>query len=99
MASKPKPRSVADFRASHDRDVIVPTKIRAALEAIQKIGPEHYEYEGDFIKLAGISQVDIGKYREQFQDFIVDAPTGHGKSQTKRAYFGSTKVAKKLRGE
>ena len=56
MASKITPRTIADFKGAHDPDVIVPRKIRAALEQIAKVGAEHYEYEGDLIKLAGISQ-------------------------------------------
>jgi hypothetical protein len=97
-AAKPKARSIADFRAAHDKDIIVPAKIQAALDALLKTGPEHYEYEADFVKLAGISQGEIAAYREQFVDHIVLAPPTHGKT-ARRAYFGSAKVAKKLRGE
>lgn len=98
MASKTTPRTLADFRDAHDRDVIVPKKMRAALETIAKVGPEHFEYEQDFIKLASISQGEITKYRGQFEAHIVETPAAHGKT-VKRVYFGNPKVAAKLRGE
>lgn len=95
MASKVK--TLADFKAAHDPNVIVPNKIRAALAAIEKIGPEHYEYEVDFLKLSGISTTQLAMFREQFAAYIVEAPASQGKS-TKRVYFGNAKVAAKLRG-
>ena len=98
MASNTTPRTIADFKGAHDPDVIVPRKIRAALEQIAKVGPEHYEYEGELIKLAGISQGQITKYRGQFDAHMVETPAAHGKS-VKRVYFGNPKVAAKLRGE
>jgi len=99
MASKSTPaRTIADFRDAHDRDVIVPKKMRAALEQIAKVGPEHYEYEVDFMKLASISTGEIAKYRGQFEAHIVETPAAHGKS-VKRVYFGNAKTAAKLRGE
>lgn len=98
MASKTAPRTIADFRDAHDRDVIVPKKMRAALEAIAKVGPEHFEYEQDFIKLASISQGECSKYRVQFEKHIVETPAAHQKT-IKRVYFGNVKVAAKLRGE
>lgn len=93
-----KPKTLADFKAAHDPDVIVPNKIRAALAAIEKIGPEHYEYEGDFLKLTGLSTTQLAKYRDQFAAHIIDTPATHGKSSAKRVYFGSAKAAAKLRG-
>lgn len=98
MAIKTVARTVTDFRNAHDRDVIVPRKIKAALETMAKIGPEHHEYEIDFMKLAGISSGEIAKYRAQFEAHIVEAPAAHGKS-VKRVYFGNAKTAAKLRGE
>lgn len=98
MSKKTPARTIADFKGAHDPDVIVPRKIRAALEEIAKVGPEHYEYEGDLIKLAGISQGQITKYRSQFEAHMVETPATHGKS-VKRVYFGNPKVAAKIRGE
>jgi hypothetical protein len=96
MASKPK--TLADFKAAHDQDVIVPNKIRAALAAIEKEGAEHWLYEGDFLKLSGISTTQIARYREQFSSHIVLAAGANGKQSNKRVYFGNAKVAAKLRG-
>lgn len=93
---KQKPRTIADFKASHDRETVVTTKVRAALEALAKVGPEHYEYEGDFIKLAKISQTDVTLVREKFKDHIVEAAAVHGKT-ARRVWVGNLKTAKALR--
>lgn len=92
-----KAKTLADFKAAHDPNVIVPSKIRAALAAIEKEGPEHWLYEVEFIKLAGVSTTQIAAFRDQFAAHIVEAPGSHGKIG-KRVYFGSVKVAAKLRG-
>lgn len=92
-----KAKTIADFRAAHDLNVIVPTKIRVALEQIAAEGPENWEYEADFIKRAGVSQAQIGQFREQFADHIVETPAVHGRSG-RRVWFGAAKVASKLRG-
>ncbi len=96
--SKVEPRTLATFRQAHDRNVIVPNKIRGALEQIRKVGPEHYEYEVDLIRMAGISQSDMGLFRDQFEDHIVLTSTTPGNRNPKRVYFGDPKVAAKVRG-
>ena len=96
--SKAEPRTLAMFRAAHDKNVIVPNKIRAVLEQIRKVGPEHHEYEADVIRMAGISQTDIGLFREQFEDHIVVTASTPGNRNPKRVYFGDPKVAAKVRG-
>ena len=92
-----KPRTLTDFRAAHDKNVIVPNKIKAALESLKKIGPEHHEYEAEFIKLSGVSQTDMGLFRDQFSEHIVETPAQHGRS-SKRVWFADPKVAAKVRG-
>ena len=92
-----KARTLEHFRAAHDKNVIVPNKIKAALEAVRKIGPEHFEYEADFIKLAGLSQTDMSTFRDQFSAYIVETPAQHGRA-SKRVWFGDAKVAAKVRG-
>lgn len=95
--SKAEPRTLATFRAAHDRNVIVPNKIRAAIEQIRKVGPEHYEYEADLIRMAGISQSDMGLFRDQFEAHIVETRSTPGSKNPKRVYFGDPKVAAKVR--
>jgi len=90
-----KSNTLASFRDSHDRNVIVPRKIKEALAKMAKEGPEHWLYELDFTKLAGISQADLGAHRGAFEDHLVTT-TGRN---PKRAWFHDPKVAKKLRGE
>lgn len=92
-----KAKTLADFKAAHDPNVIVPSKIRVALATIEKDGPENWVYELDFVKLAGISTTQLAAFRDQFAAHIVEAPATQGKS-TKRVYFGNAKVAAKLRG-
>lgn len=96
MSAKKQARTVTDFRAAHDPNVIVPSKIRKALEAILAEGPENWEYEGDLVKRAGISQTQISMFRDMFITHIVDAP-GSRSSTPRRVWFGSPKVATKVR--
>jgi hypothetical protein len=96
--SKAVARTLADFRSVHDRNVVVPNKIKAALAAMLKEGPEHYEYESDLMKRAQISQTDLGEFRDQFAEHIVIAPAVHGKT-ARRVWFASPKVAAKARGD
>jgi len=94
--AKPKPRTLDEFRSNHDRNVIVPAKINAALAKMREIGPEHYEYESDFIKFAGISQTDVSLHRDSFADHIVETTAVGGRSP-RRVWFGDKKVAAKVR--
>lgn len=86
-------KDLSAFRAAHDKNVIVPAKIKGALEEMLKEHPENWTYESDFIKRAQISQTDIGMFREQFTDHIVETS---GKV-SKRVWFASAKVAAKAR--
>ena len=91
-----KAKSLADFRAAHDPNVIIPAKIRAALDAMLKEGPEQWEYELEFMKRAGISQTQIGAFRPQFEQHIVTTGST-GRQNAKRVWFADPKVAKKVR--
>lgn len=90
-------KTLADFKAAHDRSVIVPNKIRVALAAMLKEGPEQYEYETDFIKRAAISQADMGEFRDQFVKYIVMTAAVHGRAG-RRVWFADPKVARLARG-
>lgn len=80
-------RSLQEFRAAHDKNFIVPGKIR---EALKSLG-DGWEYEAQFIRLAGISAVDMGNFREQFAEHIVVV------DRTKRVWAGTKATASKLR--
>ena len=97
-AKKPATRTLADFRAAHDPDVMIPAKIRAALETLEKEGPEEWRYEAEFISLAKVSQTQMGQYRDQFTAHIVEAPAIGGRAP-KRVWFATTKAARAARGE
>jgi|SRR6185437_6544756 len=101
MRSVTKPRTSADFRGSHDKDVVIPNKIRSALAAMAKEGPEHYLYEQEFLKLAGLSTTDLARYRGQFEAHIVVVTHENGKAygSPKNVWFHNLKLAKELRGE
>ena len=91
-----KAKTLADFRAAHDKNIIVPEKIRKALAAMLKEGAENYEYEAEFIRRAGVSQTDMGLFRAQFEDeHVVNVGT---ERSPKRVWFADPKVAKKARG-
>lgn len=96
--TKPIARTVADFRAAHDPNVIVPAKIRNAVEAMLKEGKEHWEYESDFVKRANISQTQLSQFRDQFSDHIVETPHTNGRGP-RRVWFADKRIAKSMRGE
>lgn len=91
--TKPKAgRSLEEFRSSHDKSFIVPNKIKAALATIDN----GWVYEGELVKLAGISPTDLGVYRSLFEEHIVMLKgTEHG---GKRAWAGTKAAAEKMRG-
>lgn len=104
--AKAKPVSstnnVASFRAAHNRGVVIPNKIRAALTKMaEDHGPEHWVYESDFIKLAGVSPTDLNGHRDVFSAHIVEAkPIGMGNARAaRRAWFATVKAAKAAQGE
>jgi hypothetical protein len=91
-------KTLADFRAAHDKDFIVPNRMKAAIKAL---GSDGWEYETEFMKLAGISTTDLSAYRDQFADFQAVATTtkmSGGGVRKKIIWCGSTGFAKKLGG-
>ena len=88
-AEKRTGKSLADFRAAHDKDYIVPRKIKAALTALGS----GWDYEVDFLRLAAVSTTDLAMYRDQFADYwvVVDR-------SGKRVWTGSKSVAEEMRG-
>lgn len=82
-------RSLDDFRSSHDKDFIVPRRIREALKAL---GPSNWEYEAQFARLAGVGLADLATYREQFEEHVVAV-----QREGKRAWAGSPALAVKMR--
>lgn len=93
IAAAPAPKragkGVEEFRAAHDKDFIVPQKIR---DGLKKLG-NGWEYEGDFVRLAMLSQTDMALYRDGFADFWFEV-SGHTK---RRVWCGSKELAEKLR--
>jgi hypothetical protein len=87
-ASKKLGRSLADFRSEHDKDYIVPKKIRDALDQLGN----SWEYESNFSRIAGVSLGDLGNYRDEFSDYIVVVSRAG-----KRAWAGRAELAKKMR--
>lgn len=89
MATPTKVKGILDFRAAHDKDFIVPQKIKVALVALGKDG---WEYEAQFYKAAGISTTDGARYRDEFKEQIVTIEAGK-----KRIYCGSPALAVKMK--
>ena len=88
---KPKPgsgKSLDEFRATHDRSFIVPSRIDDALKALG----DGWEYEMAFAKLAGVSLAELGSYREKYTDYVVVV-----RRDGKRAWTGSKATANKMR--
>jgi hypothetical protein len=103
--SKKTQRNLASFRAAHDKNVIIPNKIRAALAQMEaEEGSESYAYEANdpegrptFLKRAGISVTELAMFREQFADYIVELGN-NSRDRGKRVWFATTKAAKAARG-
>jgi hypothetical protein len=55
--------------------------------------PENWLYEGEFMKRAGISQTDLGMFRDQFAEHVIETSGRNAK----KVWFASTKVAAKVR--
>jgi hypothetical protein len=91
-------RTQAEFRALHDKGFIIPSRMRAGIKAL---GPDGWEYEAEFMKLADISTTDLGMYRDQFADYQAVATTtksSGGGVRKKIIWCGSVAFAKKLGG-
>lgn len=85
----PKPKKdLSSFRAAHDKSVIIPKRIRETFADMKRTG-DAYEYEGDFVKRAKLSQVEIGAFRDQFAAHLVQT-TG---KNSKRVWFHDPKTA------
>lgn len=89
-AKTPAKKTLADFASTHDKNVIVPTKIKAGLA---KLGKDGWDYEPEFIRLCGVSVTDFSRFREQFADFYVNVG---GSKSSKRAWAGTKETAAKM---
>ena len=83
-----KVKTLSDFRNTYDKATIVPAKVKAALKVL---GASGWEYEVAFVKLAGVSLMDLALFREEFAPYIVNL------KDNKRAWAGSTKTATTMR--
>lgn len=83
-------KSLEDFQALHDKNFIVPKKIR---EALVKLGAS-WCTEVEFLKLASISTTEGAMFREQFKDFYVEVD-----SSKKRVWAGTKAYANTLRAK
>lgn len=92
MASTPKApgKDINAFRASHDKNFIVPKKIEEGLKAL---GQDKWEYQEDFRKLCGVTVTDLALFRESFADYWLEIS---GKTK-KLIWCGSKGLATKLR--
>jgi hypothetical protein len=81
-------KSLAEFRAQYDKATIIPAKIRAGLK---KLG-NGWHYEADFLKIADVSAVDLGRFRDQFSEYFVVT-----KRDGRKAWAGNIAFANNLR--
>jgi hypothetical protein len=89
-----KGKTLGDLAALHDKKVLIPNRIRAALKILADSGDD-WIYEADFLQLTkpGLSPPDVAKYRDQFADFWAEMPATNGKSTMRRVWFASVKLA------
>lgn len=87
----PQPkRDLAAFRAAHDTNVIIPAKLRAALADLEaKDGPQSWEYEAEFLKRAKVANAQLGAFRDEFAEHVVEV----GGRNPKRIWFATKKTA------
>lgn len=85
-------KSLEAFRAAHDKSFIAPNRIREALAALG----DSWEYEAEFIRRCGLSQIDFARVRDQFTDYFVET-AGASRSRGKRVWAGTKSFAAKLR--
>lgn len=97
-SARPKAKTVDDFKNLHDTSVIIPRKIKTALDKMRAEGRENWEYEGDFVRIVGVAASQLPAYRDQFQAHIVIAPSVSGKA-ARICWFADVKVAAQVRGE
>ena len=94
MATKGPARTLSEFRAAHDPNVMIPQRIRKALADMLKEHPECWAYEQEFLSRAAVSNNLISAYRDEFSEYIVET---RGKNP-KRVWFADPKIAAKARG-
>ncbi len=85
-----KGRSLDEFRELHDASYLVPKRIKSALA---ELGPDGWEYEVEFVRRAGLSQAEYGRFKGQFSDHLIKT-VGH---KARFVVAGSVKFADKLR--
>lgn len=95
LKTKKPGKTLADFRAAHDPNVIVPARIKKALAEMRAENRENWLYEGDFLKRASVSALHASSFRDEFAAHIVET-RGHN---AKRVWFADPKVAAQARGE
>jgi molybdenum-dependent DNA-binding transcriptional regulator ModE len=81
-------RSLAEFRSTYDKATIIPAKIKEALKALGN----GWEYEADFARIAKVSTLDLGRFRDQYAAHVVTI----GKD-SRRAWAGTEKLAQEMR--
>ncbi len=84
-------KTLAEFRAVHDKSFVVPNAIRAGLE---KLGKDGWEYENEFVRMCGVSVTDFARFREEFADHYIFIG---GERSGKRVWAGTKATADKMR--
>lgn len=89
-------QGIDDFRATYDKNVIVPNKIKAGLEKLVSLRADGTGWltDANFQKVAGLSTTDLSRFRTQFEEFQVNVGTDR---QPKWVWFGTKKAASKAR--
>lgn len=82
-------KSLVDFRNLYDKSTIIPKRIDAALK---QLGGSGWEFEVQFAKMAGVSLVDLGHFRDQYAEHVVTL-----NRDSKRAWAGTKAAAQKMR--
>lgn len=91
----PKPaigRAAGEFKTLHDKTAAIAARVRAA---IGQLGPDRWAYEHEFIRLAGLANVQLPGVRDNFSEFWFALEPG--KQKERRIWCGSARLAKQLK--
>lgn len=89
MATKAK--TLDDFMKDNDRDTLVRNKIKTALAALLKVGPEEHESETELAKRCGLQLVEITRMRDEFHRHVAFVPKLMGR-KARYVWFADAKV-------
>lgn len=94
-------KTLADLRAVHDKAVVIPNRIKSAIDKLAAVSWQEWAYESDFKLLTEprLCDKDLSDYREQFKEFWALLPSSNGKRDAKKVWFATERALCEWKGE